>query len=267
MQDPESSKPGSLSRKRRVLKCIVDQKSPTVHQVAAQFGMIGDGHMACGFLALSTLLDKTLSEKSIMHRLETEILPWILARREKYIETHPNEFVPDGTSWKVSAGRMNRASYLYTMASAVEIANYIHEAKCPTDVNVAFLRNVWEGPAVKDASIRCPRGEFTSAEDAYYLEEEKPFHGQDSYVQVAGRNLLTVEEFVHRVRETRGEWRIVIDSCGHFLIVRVLCPAGDEETLFEELDSLRRDKDTPSIPCVEFLINCMAEGLDEPLHK
>jgi len=238
------------------VQCIVDQQSPEVERTTAKFGLVG---APCGFLALATLFAETLDETTILRCLEHDILPWTITRREAYADAHSHEFAPNGASWKESAGRMNRASYLTTIASAAEIALCIHKHTTPGGWNVAFLRNVYEGPPVSDESIRMPRGDFTSDEDAQYLGEEKPFHGHDYYIQVKGRRLVTVKDFVQEVKVSRGEWRIVMDECGHFVVVRVIIQEN-RQILLEKLDTLKRSKGAPSSPCVCFLVDHLKEA-------
>ena len=162
--EPSSDISVSTSIISSSVRCIVDQQSAEACQLAANFGLLGDGNVTCGFLALATLLIvdvSQLNQATILRCVEQTVLPRVMSRRIAYADRHPDEFVSDGTCWQESGGRMNRTSYLKGMASAVDIAHSIElEEWHDASVNVAFLRNVWEGPSFNSASVRCPRGDL-----------------------------------------------------------------------------------------------------------
>jgi hypothetical protein len=204
-----------VSTTKRSVRLVIDQHSAPIRQLAADFGLIYARDFMCGFIAVTAGVDH---EEDILKFLESRLLPWMVQRRQSYIELNPDEFVPQGTDFSESRGRMSTEVYRGMMASTVELSEYLLELK--RDLNVALLRNVLEGPPVNENSLRFPRnsGDFIAQEEVRYIEQEIPFHGSDHYIQVAGSagKLVSMKAWCDEVIKSRSEWKIIIDGSGHY---------------------------------------------------
>jgi hypothetical protein len=98
--------------------------------------------------------------------------------------------------------------YLGMMASTVELAEYMRLQT--QEAHVALLRNVLEGPAVNESSVRFPRtsGDFIAKEEPDFIDQEAPFHGSDHYMQLAGNDgqLMSMKQWCkNQVVKSRDE--------------------------------------------------------------
>lgn len=255
------SKPNQ--RIKRSLRIAVDQHSEAIQNLADTFGLTHARDSMCGFIALAIIVmvkeeeeEVKVTEATILPALEQHILPWIVDRRETYVKEHGDEFVPTGTSYKDANGRMSVDLYQAMMASTTELAEFLSTSKLlqQEKSTVALLRNVLEGPVVDDeTSLRFPRrGSFISQEDLAYIEQEKPFWGDDHYVQLSGGTLVSLFEWCKAVIAERAEWNILIDNHGHYHVLRISFEKDNHCMLLEELDTIQRDDDDEthqSQPC------------------
>jgi hypothetical protein len=237
----------------------IDQQSPPLRKLADDFGLTYATDSMCGFIAIATVLKQ--DDDGIFSDLKSHILPWIVERRRTYVTHYQDEFVPFGTPYSESRGRMAAEVYLGMMTSTVELAEYMRLQT--QEAHVALLRNVLEGPAVNEFSVRFPRksGDFIAKEELDYINQEAPFHGSDHYMQLAGNDgqLMSMKQWCSQVFKSRDEWKVIIDGHGHYHVLRIAFSEGDNEYIvLEELDSLEREKDFYSQPC-ENLIQCLME--------
>lgn len=264
---------------RHSISMIVDQHCNEMKQLADDFGFIYARDSMCGFIAMALAVHSEeckidMAPGGIINILQQEVLPWMVDRRQAYIDQHEDEFVPHGTPYQESQGRMSIQTYKGMMCSTVEIAQYLSLEKWMVlrqDGNdycccFALLRNILEGPPIDaETSIRFPRqeGSFIAQEELEYLQHERQFwtSGADQYVQVAD-TFMSVQDLSELVIGTANkQWNVIIDSNSHYHVLRISFDRSrnansgnnDEQQrnimVLEEFDSMKRDKDYKSHPC------------------
>lgn len=239
---------------------VTNQYSEGCQSIGKKYDLMVPDAM-CGFLALATALSFTRSDPSRVDESEQSqivlgcvdeiVLPWIMRARKAYIESHLDEFVPEGTPWRDSGGRMSANAFQTTLAGTPELQLFIrtfgqdvdgsdhaqHEAirrlRC-----VSLLRNILEGPAVNESSVRFPPTQNATELERLYLDEERAFYSDvepvDFYVGTHEAQCVGVSLWAQKVYaklicgEIEEQW-ILIDRNGHYFTINIRLDAHSDQ--------------------------------------
>ena len=106
---------------------------------------------------------------------------------------------------------------------------------------LALLRNIVEGPPVNpETSIRFDPPAFVGAEEAAFLDQERPFYDEeapvDFFVTLAGGECVTVGDWAalvvgdaREVADGAAAFGLIVDLMGHYFLAVVLVEEGRDD--------------------------------------